>query len=281
MLDITHPNAAEQAQTVEEVLDELGVADKPRIVALNKIDKLIGHERENGHGATPAGTGNIGDQLVAEMGIPADYVPVSAQAGIGLDRLLQRIENELNHNLLTVRCVYPIARAIWSLSSTARARCWAESYDETGTLIEGRLPARLREQFAPYISHNIAHRRRALSSIVMNNPHRPRLLVTAAALILLLALVALLTSDRGATRSIPLHRTLDAGAQRDRDGAAYPDTPTSTPTPAATATPPSTGTPACRRPKRRCPSKPRRPAPGCAGPRRITTSITCRTARGA
>ena len=55
VLDITHPNAAEQAHTVEEVLKELGLADKPRIVALNKIDKLIGHERENGNGATPAG----------------------------------------------------------------------------------------------------------------------------------------------------------------------------------------------------------------------------------
>jgi GTP-binding protein HflX len=38
VLDITHPNAAEQAHTVEEVLKELGLGDKPRIVALIKID---------------------------------------------------------------------------------------------------------------------------------------------------------------------------------------------------------------------------------------------------
>ena len=110
VLDITHPNAAEQAHTVEEVLKELGLAERPRVVALNKIDKLIGQERPDANGAHANGAppdADIGARLVAEMGIPADYVPVSAQAGIGLDRLLQRIEDELNHNLLTVRVRIP------------------------------------------------------------------------------------------------------------------------------------------------------------------------------
>ena len=38
--DITHPNAAEQANVVEGILNDLGVSDKPRILALNKIDLL-------------------------------------------------------------------------------------------------------------------------------------------------------------------------------------------------------------------------------------------------
>ena len=40
VLDITHPNAREQAQTVELVLEDLGNDDKPVVLALNKIDQL-------------------------------------------------------------------------------------------------------------------------------------------------------------------------------------------------------------------------------------------------
>ena len=40
ILDITHPNAAEQAETVSRVLGDLGLGDKPVLTALNKIDKI-------------------------------------------------------------------------------------------------------------------------------------------------------------------------------------------------------------------------------------------------
>ncbi len=40
VVDITHPEAARQSQTVEDTLRDLGLADKPRITALNKVDQL-------------------------------------------------------------------------------------------------------------------------------------------------------------------------------------------------------------------------------------------------
>jgi GTP-binding protein HflX len=40
VVDITHPDAAQQSETVEQTLRELGLADKPRITALNKVDQL-------------------------------------------------------------------------------------------------------------------------------------------------------------------------------------------------------------------------------------------------
>ena len=40
VMDVTHENAVEQSQTVNDVLEELGASDKPRITALNKIDLL-------------------------------------------------------------------------------------------------------------------------------------------------------------------------------------------------------------------------------------------------
>ena len=40
VVDITHPNAPEQMQTVIDVLEELGADDKPMVRALNKVDRL-------------------------------------------------------------------------------------------------------------------------------------------------------------------------------------------------------------------------------------------------
>jgi GTP-binding protein HflX len=40
VLDLSSPAVAEQARTVEKVLADLGAADKPRVVALNKVDLL-------------------------------------------------------------------------------------------------------------------------------------------------------------------------------------------------------------------------------------------------
>ena len=40
VVDITHPNANQQYETVVETLEQLGASDRPVLVALNKIDAL-------------------------------------------------------------------------------------------------------------------------------------------------------------------------------------------------------------------------------------------------
>jgi len=45
VVDLTSHNAAEQCQTVEDILTDLNLADKPRITALNKIDLLFDHDQ--------------------------------------------------------------------------------------------------------------------------------------------------------------------------------------------------------------------------------------------
>jgi len=46
VVDITSHNAAEQCHTVENILGELGISDKPRITVLNKIDLLLDRNQE-------------------------------------------------------------------------------------------------------------------------------------------------------------------------------------------------------------------------------------------
>ena len=48
VVDVTHPNCAEQAQVVERTLREMGLAAKPSLVALNKIDLAVPGARSEG-----------------------------------------------------------------------------------------------------------------------------------------------------------------------------------------------------------------------------------------
>ena len=86
VIDYSHTDWREQAEAVERVLVELGVAAIPRITVLNKIDRLAGSFDMSG---TMLGT------AAAPVGTPAQraVVPVSALTGRGLDQLLERIES--------------------------------------------------------------------------------------------------------------------------------------------------------------------------------------------
>jgi GTP-binding protein HflX len=90
VIDITHPDAAEQSQTVDDTLADLGLAEKPRVLALNKIDRLVDRE-----GRPVEGPGALGD-LEAELRqrFP-NAVLISAERGWGLDALAARIEETL------------------------------------------------------------------------------------------------------------------------------------------------------------------------------------------
>ena len=82
VVDLSSINAAEQCQVVEEILDDLGINDKPRITALNKIDLLLekDEDKEKVLGCLPAT-------------IPAceNTVMISAEKGWGLKHLLKSI----------------------------------------------------------------------------------------------------------------------------------------------------------------------------------------------
>ena len=78
IVDITHHNAAEQFQTVGEILSDLELGDKPRITVLNKMGLVVGNQAE-----------------LAELDIPFELpnttVPISALKGWGLNELLDKI----------------------------------------------------------------------------------------------------------------------------------------------------------------------------------------------
>ncbi len=138
VLDITHPNAAEQAQTTKEVLAQLGAADKPTIVALNKIDLLD--------------AGIVAADLARDLDLPDDWLPVSAETGLGMAELLARVEAILDRALVTVTVAVPYAKNALVDLFRREGRVENVAYDEHGTAICGQLPPRLLERFRPYVT---------------------------------------------------------------------------------------------------------------------------------
>ncbi|MFH1031334.1 MAG: GTPase HflX [Chloroflexota bacterium] len=90
VVDLTSHNAAEQCQTVEDILTDLGVAQKPRLTLLNKIDLLLDNKQEwNEEKAI--------DYFVNQSGTSdQNTLFTSAVRGWGLITLRQRIISLLN-----------------------------------------------------------------------------------------------------------------------------------------------------------------------------------------
>ncbi len=85
VVDMTSPHAPEQCQTVEGILTDLDLADKPRITALNKIDLLLPGSRSRDE---KSATRYLSRQSPrAEKNI----VLVSAEKKWGLDKLVKLI----------------------------------------------------------------------------------------------------------------------------------------------------------------------------------------------
>jgi GTP-binding protein HflX len=93
VVDLASPEADEQCQTVEDILADLEIADKPRITVINKIDLYM--EKID----TGRGTYNEQSALayLASEGLEVDdcTVPVSAVKKWGLDSLVNAIGKTL------------------------------------------------------------------------------------------------------------------------------------------------------------------------------------------
>jgi GTP-binding protein HflX len=91
LVDITHPNAADQAQTVEETLAELEVAEKPRLTALNKVDLL-----ETTDGEPVRSLADLEELRLELARTRPDALLISGERGWGLETLLERIADALH-----------------------------------------------------------------------------------------------------------------------------------------------------------------------------------------
>ncbi len=94
IVDITHHNAVEQFKTVENILVDLGLENKPRLLALNKIDLLL--QKPDDLLQLPPDFNQTTDRTI---------FPISALKGWYLDQLLEGITRCLRQLPSTVESV--------------------------------------------------------------------------------------------------------------------------------------------------------------------------------
>jgi GTP-binding protein HflX len=117
-----------------DTLADLGAADRPLLVVLNKIDQL----------PDPADPGTS----LADL---ADGLLISAAQGTGLDILLGRVEDVLSEGLVYIAVQVPYDRGDLTTLFHDQGTVVSTSHDGHGTVIEGYLPRRWLEQFRSYL----------------------------------------------------------------------------------------------------------------------------------
>jgi GTP-binding protein HflX len=133
VVDVTHPHALEQAQTVLDTLRELGASNKPVITALNKADRLSAEQR-----------GALAGGLLSEG------MFISALARAGLDALLSEIEAVLFERLVPIRVRLPYKAGDLMALFRREGAVESELPEERSVVISGRIPGRLLDVFTPY-----------------------------------------------------------------------------------------------------------------------------------
>jgi len=133
VVDVSSERATERADVVQRVLADLGVADKPVLMMMNKADLLADSAEE------------------LERTLPearaANSVVVSAERGWNIDELLERIEAMLERTYERVRVRIPYDQAALVDLFHRKGSITTERHTDKGTLITGSLPARFAEPF--------------------------------------------------------------------------------------------------------------------------------------
>jgi GTP-binding protein HflX len=126
VVDASDPHFTEHRATVQQVLDELGAGDKPRLVAFNKVDLV---ESRAADGTAPAP-------------VIAGAVLMSALTGYGLPELRIELAALLASLWEDVDAVVPYTEG--ALIARIRERGAADlAYDGTGVRVHGRVPPAL------------------------------------------------------------------------------------------------------------------------------------------
>ncbi len=131
VVDISHPNALNQYQAVQETLEEIGAGHIPAVTALNKIDRL-------GHPEAAQDTVRAYPKAVA----------ISARKGTGLPELLEMVKQELYETFPTIVVRLPYQQG--GLISLFHESGQVERVEQVrgGVIIHGRVPGRLAAQFS-------------------------------------------------------------------------------------------------------------------------------------
>jgi len=134
LVDISHPNALNQFESVQQTLKEIGAGHIPTITALNKVDRL-----------------NQPEQAQETLQSYPKAVAISGLEGSGLPDLLRLIQQELYETYAPIEVHLPYQQG--ALISVFHEMGQVEfiEHERGGVHLQGRIPGRLLAQFAPWL----------------------------------------------------------------------------------------------------------------------------------
>ncbi len=130
VVDVSHPNALNQFNAVQQTLDELGAHHIPVVTALNKVDRL-----------------RDPDSAKESVSRYSKAAAISAIKGIGVPDLLRLIQEELYETYTPIHVRLPYQQgALISLFHEA-GQVERVEHGRGGVIMQGRIPGRLVAQF--------------------------------------------------------------------------------------------------------------------------------------
>ena len=142
VLDGSSPAVEEQAETVEGVLADLGAAEKPRVVAMNKVDLLGPASRRRAVSA-------LSERYPAA-------VPISATQNLGLAELLQAIDRASRDDAVELEILVPYGREGVLAELRKIGGVERTEYVEGGTRAWGWAPRHAARRFQDFASNGRA-----------------------------------------------------------------------------------------------------------------------------
>jgi len=135
VVDITHPNALAQANSVNETLKKIHADHIPTIIALNKVDGL----------PDPDAARLIADNF-------PNAVAISALKGLGFNELMMLIESELFENFTQISVQIPYTEGQLISLFHEQGQVERIEHSRKGVFIQGLIPGRILARYSPFIS---------------------------------------------------------------------------------------------------------------------------------
>ncbi len=141
VVDISHPNALNQFESVQETLGEIDASHIPMVTALNKSDLLLHPEQAR--------------EILKDF---SKSVSVSAIEGTGMDDLLHLVRQELFESYAPVHVRLPYKQGALISLFHELGQVERVEHERGGVVMQGRIPGRLLAQFAPWHAQPIEAR---------------------------------------------------------------------------------------------------------------------------
>ena len=133
VVDISHPQADQQIEAVNDVLAEIGAQDKPTLMVFNKIDQL----------ETP----DILHQYTSQY---SPSVAISAARKQGFEELETQLANSLRPIRTTLNLTIPVTEASVIARLHEVGQVLSLKYEDDRACIEARIPPHRLEEFTHY-----------------------------------------------------------------------------------------------------------------------------------